>query len=82
MRSALENKMEHLSSHDSGLMYTVQKYIPCFLPLYRELGNWMSSSITEVNAGRVSDRDFIEIDIDETYRETLNGFINSSSCLL
>ena len=79
MRSVLEDKMEHIPSHDSGLMYAVQKYIPCFLPLYRELGNWISSSISAVNAGKVNDENSIEIDIDEAYRETLNGFIKRIS---
>lgn len=24
-------------------MYKIKKYIPCFLPLYREIGNWMAT---------------------------------------
>lgn len=44
MEEVINYNLADIPSHDSGLRYAVQKYIPCFLPLYRELKNWMSLS--------------------------------------
>lgn len=42
MNEVIEGTFPIISSHDRGLIYKVQKYVPCFLPLYRELGNWIA----------------------------------------
>jgi hypothetical protein len=41
MEEVIDGNLPIIASHDSGLIYKIQKYVPCFLPLYRELGNWM-----------------------------------------
>lgn len=43
MLEVIEDKFPRIPSHDTGIKYHIQKYIPCFLPLYRELGNWKSA---------------------------------------
>lgn len=49
----IDGKLLPIPSHDSGLVYTVQKYIPCVLPIYRELDNWK-------NAGKPTDSDLYD----------------------
>ena len=44
----IDGTLTPIPSHDSGIVYIVQKYIPCVLPIYRGLSNWN-------NAGQTTD---------------------------
>lgn len=72
MMEVLEHSLAKITSHESGFLYAVQKYIPCFLPLYRELKNWMSLSVL-VKAGTTDNQ--LEILVEEEYTTVLDDFI-------
>lgn len=42
MTEVINNTFPIITSHDSGLLFYIQKCIPCFLPLYREIDNWLA----------------------------------------
>lgn len=72
MLEVIEDKFPKIPSHDTGLKYLVQKYIPCFLPLYREIGNWKSTGKNalkkDIENGKL-DKDRLE------YNTLLNQFM-------
>lgn len=75
MRQVLDGEFSHIPSYDSGLKYKIQKYIPCFLPLYRELKNWMSAS-TVAYKDQIGDVTEVEGKHSDAYVMTLNKFVN------
>lgn len=74
MEEVIEGILLRIPSHDTGMMYRIQKYIPCFLPLYRELGNWISAS----NNKTIEVSDSSEKNNKDTsqYEALLDRFIN------
>ena len=80
MQEVLAGKLEHIPSHDSGALYLLQKYIPCFLPLYRNLENWKGASSVgsaDVAAGFSGE----EIGKEDTYFDTLDRFLEKINCI-
>ena len=53
-----------IPSYDHGMMYTVQKMIPCFQPIYREIINWKNAS---ANMIQVDDKGDTSSVTDEYY---------------
>lgn len=72
MQRVLDNELPVIKSHDKGMMYMIQKYIPCIQPFYRELGNWISAGkrvYASSNSKECTDTD--------EYGSMLNSFIGS-----
>lgn len=51
MREVIEGELPVIQSYDKGLIYKVQKFVPCFQLLYRQIGNWVNAgkSTTAIN---------------------------------
>ena len=74
MQAVLAGSLGRIPSRDSGPLYLLQKGIPCFLPLYRNLENWKSASVIR-NAGETAEFSGEEHEKNDSYYETLDGFL-------
>ena len=71
MQEVLDGKLTTIPSHDNGLMYKIQKF-PCILPLYREIGNWVSVGKKEYTETIFPSPNTFP----DKYRLTLNSFFD------
>ena len=74
MREVIDGCFPVIPSYDSGLMYTLQKYIPCLLPFYRELGNWIAMDNSQAEVKSVEEEK--NKDYSESYIILLNSFFD------
>ncbi len=74
MNEVVEETFPTISSHDSGLIYKIQKYVPCFLPLYRELDNWIA--VTNNDAATSVPGEKLECENYEEYKTILCSFFD------
>lgn len=73
MSAVIEGAITPIPSHDSGVVYGVQKYVPCVLPLYRSLDNWKNSG----ESGEIEmEYDSVLNCPDEQYEELLDRFVS------
>lgn len=70
MSEVLEGDLPFISSHDYGIVYKIQKYIPCILPLYREFSNWMAMKESNITSKSSQQKD------SDGYEELLSSFID------
>ena len=73
MQKVLDGNAERIKSHDSGILYYLQK-IPAFKPLYNQLENWIKQSERNSNddEGAVSE----EISLANGYEELALRFLS------
>ena len=72
MTAVIDGTITPIPSHDKGMVYRVQKYIPCVLPLYRALDNWRNNEQSvETENEKIRDLNAS----DEQYKELLDRFI-------
>ncbi len=74
MVQMLNESLGVIPSHDKGISFMIQKYIPCVLPVYREVSNWIragQSSCTEDEMIYQNEKDTNN----EEYSAILDSFI-------
>ncbi len=72
MSAVIDGTVTPIPSHDSGVVYDIQKFIPCVLPLYRALDNWKNSG--EPTETVIEDNPCLDCP-DEQYAELLDRFM-------
>ncbi len=74
MIRVLDGTLEDIPSHDKGITFTVQKCIPCLLPVYREVSNWIRAGHNSDAGDEMADQNEEDVD-DEDYYAVLDSFI-------
>lgn len=82
MKEVIDHTLSPIPSHDQGIMYAVQKYVPCVLPLYRQLVNWISASVLSgADALPTVEAEMRQSKYDDGYMESLDRFIGEISSM-
>jgi len=76
MADVIDGRFSRIPSHDNGLVYKVQEYIPCLLPLYREMKNWMSAGNLAPAADNIKNEDMADKQHTEEYEIMLDRFLS------
>ena len=73
MLSVLDNEYPEIQSHDSGIVYLLQKKLPVVKALYKALDDWRSADSRSVAVNEETSK------IDSEYTDILNQFLSKAT---